>query len=174
MSNLVYIFLDVDGVLNNERYIISCYEKHHKPMHMNHVPFDPRCLNNLMILVQSLEKLKFEVKIILSSTWRLHDIDYEIVNARIAEYGLKLYGKTPNINQNRGVEIKDFLQDKKYYSFIILDDDIFDIQDIYPQNLIKINGRIGLTKRDVQKALNIIYLERRIYDARDGDLESSK
>ena len=35
--NLIYIFLDVDGVLNDENYIVKCYEKHHKAMHMNHL-----------------------------------------------------------------------------------------------------------------------------------------
>ena len=102
MTKTFYIFLDVDGVLNNETYTVSCYERHHKSMHMNHVPFDPKCLNNLMILVQSLEKLGFEVKIILSSTWRLSNIDYELLGCiafAITGLGFVIYGCKKNKNK---------------------------------------------------------------------------
>ena len=72
MNNIIYIFLDVDGVLNNQKYIEKCYENNgHCAMHMNHVPFDPKCLNNLMKLVRFIEQKAYDVKIILSSTWRL-------------------------------------------------------------------------------------------------------
>lgn len=156
MKELVFIFLDVDGVLNNENYIVKCYNKHHKPMSMNHVPFDPKCLNNLMILVQQIQQLDYDVNIILSSTWRLNEIDYNIVDARLAEYGLSLNGKTSYIDGIRGIEIEDFLQDKCYTNFIILDDDIFDIQDYFPNNLVKTNFKTGLTKHNVKQALKII------------------
>ena len=156
MKELVFIFLDVDGVLNNENYIVKCYNKHHKPMSMNHVPFDPKCLNNLMILVQQIQQLDYDVNIILSSTWRLNEIDYNIVDARLAEYGLSLNGKTSYIDGIRGIEIKDFLQDKCYTNFIILDDDIFDIQDYFPNNLVKTDFKTGLTKHNVRQALKII------------------
>ena len=156
MKELVFIFLDVDGVLNNENYIVKCYNKHHKPMSMNHVPFDPKCLNNLMILVQQIQQLDYDVNIILSSTWRLNEIDYNIVDARLAEYGLSLNGKTSYIDGIRGMEIKDFLQDKCYTNFIILDDDIFDIQDYFPNNLVKTDFKTGLTKHNVKQALKII------------------
>ena len=155
MKEVVFIFLDVDGVLNNENYIVKCYNKHHKSMSMNHVPFDPKCLNNLMKLVHKIEK-HFEVSIILSSTWRLHEVDYEIVNARLEEYCLSLNGKTSYIDGIRGIEIKDFLQDKNYTNFIILDDDIFDIQDYFPNNLVKTDFKTGLTKHNVKQALKII------------------
>ena len=155
MTKTFYIFLDVDGVLNNETYTISCYERHHKSMHMNHVPFDPKCLNNLMILVQSLEKLGFEVKIILSSTWRLSNIDYEIVNARIAEYGLKLDGKTPHFG-DRGAEIKEYLKDKEYVDLLILDDDSFDIIDYFYFNLINTNFKVGFNSEALERALRYV------------------
>ena len=59
IKKLFFIFLDVDGVLNNEDYIEECYEKNgHHAMHMNHVPFDPKCLENLMILVNKLREEK--------------------------------------------------------------------------------------------------------------------
>ncbi len=130
MNNIIYIFLDVDGVLNNQKYIEKCYENNgHCAMHMNHVPFDPKCLNNLMKLVRFIEQKAYDVKIILSSTWRLNDIDYEIVNARLAEYGLRLSDKTEYIHCERGIEINKYLKDNPdYLYYLILDDDIFDIK----------------------------------------------
>ena len=62
MSQVCYIFLDIDGVLNDETYIIECYKKHNKPMHMNHVPFNPKSLNVLMELCQSIEKKRIRSK----------------------------------------------------------------------------------------------------------------
>lgn len=158
MNNIIYIFLDIDGVLNNENYIKECYERNgHHAMHMNHVPFDPKCLNNLMILCQEIEKLGYAVQIILSSTWRLHEIDYEIVNARLAEYGLSLKDKTPYISGNRGKEILDFLKNhNNYIDYIILDDDAFDILELHPNKLIRTSFKTGLTGSEVSLALTSI------------------
>ena len=156
MREICYIFLDIDGVLNDEIYIMECYKKHNKPMHMNHVPFNPKSLNVLMELCQRIEKHEYEVRIILSSTWRLHEIDTEIVKARIAEYGLRIYDKTPYISGDRGKEIQEYLKDKENYKFIILDDDKFDIESIYPNNLIYINRQYGLSITDKNKALKVI------------------
>lgn len=163
-SNLIYIFLDIDGVLNDEEYIEECYERHHKPMHMNHVPFDPKCLNNLMLLVQQLEKYKKDVKIILSSTWRLHSVDYEIVDARLAEYGLRLQGKTPYIDGVRGKEIWNYLESQRYkcYNFVILDDDIDDIVPYFPDNLFKTNFKTGFTKDCLNEVLKFFNIEEEI------------
>ena len=164
-GSIIYIFLDVDGVLNSENYIIKCYKKHHKPMHMNHVPFDPKCLNNLMLLVQALEKHTLKnVKIILSSTWRLHEVDYEIVNARLAEYGLTLSGKTSYIHGERGKEIKEYLDSLRYkcYNFIILDDDINDIIPYFSNNLIRTTSKTGFSKRYLNKALKFFNIEEEV------------
>lgn len=153
-SKLIYIFLDVDGVLNDEQYIEECYEKHNKPMSMNHVPFDPKCLNNLMVLCQTLEKSDYEIKLILSSTWRLHDIDYAIVDARLAEYGLQLSGKTDYLSGERGKEIEKFLFENNIYKdIIILDDDRFDIEPLYKDNLINTSFKTGFDDIALQKSL---------------------
>lgn len=160
-ASIIYIFLDVDGVLNSENYIIKCYKKHHKPMSMNCVPFNPKCLNNLMKLVQIIEN-HFEVKLVLSSTWRLSEIDCEIVNARLAEYGLRLSGKTPYVEGERGKEIKDYLEHLRYkcYNFIILDDDIQDITPYFPDNIVHTDFKTGLTKKCLKKALKILNIKK--------------
>lgn len=155
-SKIIFIFLDIDGVLNNENYIIKCYKKHGKPMHMNYVPFDPKCLNELMLLVQEIEANNYKVKIILSSTWRLHKVDYEIVNARLAEYGLHLTDKTPYISNDRGTEIQEFLKNKTYTDILILDDDKFDIINKFPTKLINTKFQTGFTKKHRLQCLDLI------------------
>lgn len=166
-NNIFYIFLDVDGVLNNEDYIEECWNRHHKPMHMNHVPFDPKCLNNLMCLNHFLQSKGFDVKIILSSTWRLHEIDYEIVNARIAEYGMTLSGKTPYIHMERGREILDFLSDKKYKDYLVIDDEIKDIVSLIDESkIIHTEFKTGLTQSLLYKFIDYYNIMEVINDNR--------
>lgn len=161
---IYYIFLDIDGVLNDEVHIEKCYEMNGGyPMSMNHTPFDPKALTNLMNLVKKLRKVG-EPRIILSSTWRLHEVDIEIVESRIAEYGLQLFDKTPYINSNRGQEIKEYLKDKRDYRFIILDDDKFDIEDLYPTELILVDRIYGLSVSDINKALNILGISNKVLE----------
>lgn len=175
---IYYIFLDIDGVLNDEVHIEKCYEMNGGyPMSMNHCPFDPKALTNLMNLVKRIRKVGTP-RIVLSSTWRLHEIDTEIVNARIAEYGLSLFDKTPYIHSNRGLEIKSFLErmekehpveeypDEKF-KFVILDDDKFDIENLYSNNLVYVNRIYGLSVSDINKALKILD----IGDNCDGDCD---
>lgn len=132
-DKLIYIFLDVDGVLNNQQYIEYCYENNgHKPMYMSNVPFDPKCVNNLMYLINYIQSKGYITRIILTSTWRLHKTDLEIVESRLCEYGLTIYDKTPHINSERGKEIQEYLDTSNiccYY--LIIDDDMFDIINVH-------------------------------------------
>lgn len=151
-----YIFLDIDGVLNNEIHLIKCWNINgNHAMHMNHVPFDPHALELLMIMCNKIRE-NGNLHIILSSTWRLHDEDFAIVNARLAEYGLRCEDKTPVINHKRGIEIKEFLKNKNNYNFAILDDDIFDIKEVFPNNFVTIDRYCGLEWCDCKKVLKIL------------------
>lgn len=156
MNNIIYIFLDIDGVLNSQNYLIKRYNVHRKPMSMNAVPFDPQCLYNLMLFVQILIYSGYEPKLVLSSTWRLHDIDYEIVDSRLAEYGLRLVDKTPVCDHQRGVEIQQYLNDKQYNNIIIFDDESFDIKQYFKDNLVQTNPMYGLSYKDVRKAISVV------------------
>ena len=156
-NKLIYIFLDIDGVLNNENYIDYCYENNGRhSMNMNDVPFDPNNLKNLYLLVNYLQMEGYIVQIILSSTWRLNEIDYHIVDSRLAEYGLSLYDKTKQLSSKRGIEIQDFINNhNKPCYYFILDDDIFDIKDLHPdQYVIRTSFKTGL---DNTKLLECIH-----------------
>lgn len=163
---IYYIFLDVDGVLNDEVHIEKCYDMNGgHSMFMRYIPFDPKALFNLMTLIKQIRLVSNEEpRIILSSSWRLNEIDTEIVKARIAEYGLRLFDKTSYIHCDRGLEIETFLNKQELdgvtnYNFVILDDDKFDIETKYPNNLVYIDRTYGLTENDVNKALKILKIK---------------
>lgn len=134
-------------------------------MSMRYVPFDPKALFNLMTLVKQIRLVSNEEpRIVLSSTWRLHEIDTEIVKVRIAEYGLRLFDKTTYIHCDRGLEIEAFLNKQELdgitnYNFVILDDDKFDIETKYPDNLVYVDRTYGLTENDIDKALKILKIK---------------
>ena len=66
------VFLDVDGVLNSENYLIYMYEKNKRPYHLYDMPFDPKCMENLKRLVKETKS-----KIVISSTWRKYEKNME-------------------------------------------------------------------------------------------------
>ena len=156
---LFYIFLDIDGVLNSGKYWNECFSRHliRGIMSMNYFPFDPRCLDNLMRLNQELQRQGYEVNIILTSTWRFNEIDTEIVNSRLAEFGMTLNGKTTKLDNNRGLEIKEFLKNRKHGNtdkFLILDDDVTDIFEIFEQNhIIHTSYETGFDDEKLQEAI---------------------
>ena len=65
--------------------------------------------------------------------------------------------KQIKITHDRGAEIFKWLSEhKEVESFVILDDEDFDIKNYFPDKLIKTNFKTGLTKEDVKKAIQII------------------
>lgn len=146
------VFLDVDGVLNNKRYIEKCYRRNgHKPMSMYCTPFDPYNLKNLAKIVR-----KTDAKIVLTSTWRLDDKHMAVLRARLAEYGLQIHDTTDSfIESGRANQIIEWLRNHKYIeNYIIIDDECFDISIFFKdKNILQINPEYGLTFGDRIKAI---------------------
>ena len=91
---IFYIFLDIDGVLNNDNYTLLCYQRCKEPFFCSDVPFDNRNIEALMYLCNDLKQRRYNVNIILSSTWRLRKEDMIIANSRLAQYGLNISDKS--------------------------------------------------------------------------------
>ena len=147
-----YIFLDCDGVLNNANYIKKCYRKNgHKPMSMYCVPFDPYNLKNLAKLVR-----KTKANIVLTSTWRLDKEHIAVLKARLAEYVLRIYDMTDNINMIRGVEIKELLKSHRdIENYVVIDDEEYDLSNfIDNKHLVIVDSKYGLTFGDRIRAIN--------------------
>lgn len=146
------IFLDVDGVLNNANYTKKCYRKNgHKPMSMYCVPFDPYNLKNLAKLVR-----KTKANIVLTSTWRLDKEHIAVLKARLAEYGLRIYDMTDNINMIRGVEIKEWLKSHRdIENYVVIDDEEYNLSNfIDNKHLVIVDSNYGLTFGDRIRAIN--------------------
>lgn len=151
------IFLDIDGVLNSRIYD------------------GERNLDELSNIDESrlplLKKLVDETgaKIVLSSTWRKSwNKDYKLcgengvyINSTFEKYGLKVYGKTPEIGMgfDRYGEIKSYLENcgENIESFVILDDSPFGWKD-FSDSFIKTNPHFkrGLEEEHVKRAIQIL------------------
>lgn len=147
-----YIFLDVDGVLNNTRYISMRHRQYGGKFFCQNVPFNPRSLRNLRILVECTKG-----KLVLTSTWRLDNTSISVLESRLAEYNLRLYGKTNYMYSHRGTEIRDYLRNQtnsSYNNILILDDEMTDIKDEFEEfQMVKVNGDKGLTWLKTVEAL---------------------
>lgn len=146
MSNPI-LFLDVDGVLNSNRWFSS--EEGRKREFVDdwrETHIDPDAVAQLNRIVT-----ETRCDIILSSTWRngyslgstlrcfrRKGISEESWNA--------IVGKTPNLNTPRGREIKAWLDENHRADsvFVILDDD-GDMEDLIPY-LVLTNANEGLTR----------------------------
>ena len=160
MTNI--IFLDIDGVLNDGDYIEKCYERHQQPMSMDFVPFNPRSLDNLRKIYDS---------ILDNDNETLDEQAHYIVNARLAEYGIYVKETTPYINQHRGTEIIKWLEDHNHLDspFVILDDDSFDIkcfEELKP-HFVHTSFKRGLIGWKAKQACDILYNKGGLNETRD-------
>ncbi|CAH9012079.1 putative HAD domain-containing protein [Vibrio phage 249E41-1] len=157
------IFLDIDGVLNNEDSdIVYLGEDSVKTGGF----FCPELVVHLNTIIQHTG-----ASIVLSSTWRL-GLSLQQANKLMGELGIigDLIGITDSINDRhvfRGNEIYKWIRDNeglvgKYYDFhdyLILDDDS-DMLYWQRNNFVQTNGRKGLTESNVMESIAILNGER--------------
>ena len=161
-----YIFLDIDGVLNTERNIKLLREQGKQTSDKYGFLFDPLSVANLAsILYQT------NAEIIISSTWKIEGLNHMI--AMWKDRGLpgtviditpseildieEIDFNNPDSFIGRGREIQQWLSinSKRNDCYIILDDcnDILQSQQPF---LLLTNPRVGITKRSVNKAIEIL------------------
>lgn len=163
VNYLKVIFLDIDGVLNSEKY----YTEHLEDMMEN--PVDRECVRRLKSIVEATG-----AKIVISSSWRtgwsrnpeqLDELCRKLVEA-LAEYDLEIYDRTCILNNGeRGKEIRLWLKNapEKVKSFVILDDNDFHwkkhrlLKKWVPTDY----SEGGLLEQDVEKAVKILNDRRR-------------
>lgn len=163
-----YIFLDIDGVLNNEKYTKLCYKKFHRkhPFSCNNVPFDPSSLIQLAYLCNYIRSKDDEPYVVLTSSWRLHDADREVATARLEEYNIQIKDiAIKDTYLKRGEQIKQYLDKIDHpIDFVILDDESFDIKEYFPDKLVLTDSRVGFTSREKTKAKEILYRVEKDYN----------
>lgn len=152
------LFLDIDGVLNNEEDFVQQYK-----MRGTNVIGQPR-LNLLRTILE-----KTQCKIVLSSTWRLYDwrSDLEVHGFPTNE----IIGCTPNLFQidsriRRGTEIHEYLaenfprcedpSDPKYLESFCIVDDGSDFLSYQLPFFVQTNFEEGLTPADTERIIDIL------------------
>ena len=126
------IILDVDGVLNSNEYLDKVKKS------------DVQGIERY-IDVEKMKLLKRAIdetgaRVVLSFTWR-YTSNARYLKELLADYGIRV-DSTPYIQDERGLEIKEWLsQHKGIENFVILDDEIFDsFDEELIKNLVKISN----------------------------------
>ena len=146
------IFLDIDGVLNSYDYMDTLYlEGKRTTIKEKSVPaIDPEAVENLRLIVE-----KTGAKIVIISNWRSKGLQW------IREFWKQnqLPGDIIDITSeldNRLAEMREWLKNKHVRSYIVLDDDLSDIESQEIGNVIKVHPKYGLRDSDVQKAVQMM------------------
>jgi len=167
---LKIIFLDVDGVLNTNRYSKEQIQKNNGRFKFEMIfNFDPRAMENLKEIVDSTNAY-----IVISSTWRLGHDDEEdeywtnlIKNLKEYDLDKKVIGITPIIpircdteimQVTRGDEIMRWLNEnsnKKIEKFAIIDDENL-IKGPLKNYLVRCNSYYGITKGTKKKVIDLL------------------
>ncbi len=155
------IFLDIDGVLNSFEFQFG---KHSKWSSNKRSQIDPNAVNLLNKLINSTN-----ADVVLSSTWRI--LHYDILQEILNEMGCiaNIIDKTPQTHFKakkykhcqRGMQIQEWInKNEEVFSvkngdrFIILDDST-DMGHL-TSYLIKTSSLVGLTDKDVEKAIAVL------------------
>lgn len=141
---VLYIFLDVDGVLND----VASFTMSDTILALSNV-----CLFNYQYLVDKLRQ-KYKVKVILSSTWRFNKKGFNKLKEYEDKYdALKLYDSTPISHDHREEEIKMYCEKNKieYKDILIIDDAFMDGE--LKDRSIKTDTFDGLKFSEVQQCL---------------------
>lgn len=153
------VFLDIDGVLNNQQEDTNYYEGY-TGKHL-YSPSRVKILNKFLSEV--------DAKVVVTSVWRLGET-LESMQMILADIGCtaEVIGMTPHLSNGyvfRGNEIYKWIKDNagllgvKYYydfkSYVIFDDDS-DMLYWQKDNFVHVDGEIGLSTRNCMKAMEIL------------------
>ena len=104
---------------------------------------------------------EFNLKPVITSTWRVKHSIKELERI-FQHYGIftDIYDFTPIINsEGRGGEIENWLKENQCDNYIILDDNIRDIESYGLKNIVKCRSWIGFTKEEYDFCRNILLNE---------------
>jgi hypothetical protein len=154
------IFLDIDGVLNSEEFLKN-----------NHGEAIDRM--NVSILKNVIDKTGAVV--VMSSAWRLWFDDkmmpkegysqslHDILN----EFGIKLFGKTPDFSTDeirvnktfshvKAKEIKAWIIENESVDKYAVIDDLDLRNEEVNAHLVRTNGQVGITEKDAMRVIDML------------------
>lgn len=156
------IFLDIDGVLNSQRYFESGAIDP-SGLSWGKSQIDPEAVSRLNTLVA-----ETGAKIVISSSWR-HMWSLGEMKKMLGERGFEhvddIIDITPTLDGVRGDEILDWLENQEEGSriggesvgdFVIIDDDSDFPHPGQSEKLVQTNHEVGLTDLDVRRAISVL------------------
>lgn len=155
--NDFYLFLDIDGVLNNRQWLIKCKNCNlEKDGYSRYI--DPKCMNALNYLIKNLQK-KYNLHIVISSILKIQGLNE--VEIFLKSQNLNITNplmQTPNkYDKNRTSEIMSFMAQNNIGShFLVIDDE--DLSENLPlTKFILTTGfdNLGLTMEQVQNWISL-------------------
>jgi hypothetical protein len=154
------IFLDIDGVLNSEKFLKN-----------NHGEAIDRI--NVSILKNVIDKTGAVV--VMSSAWRLWFDDNMMpregysqnLHDILSEFGIKLFGKTPDFSTDeirinktfshvKAKEIIAWLNENQSVDKYAVIDDLDLRNEEVNAHLVRTNGQVGITEKDAMRVIDII------------------
>jgi hypothetical protein len=148
------IFLDIDGVLNSERFMRAQHERGVVSKDVEEHcrdQIDPAAVALLNELIET-----SGAEVVISSSWRrlftIGEISRGLRHNGFA-HPRSIIGKTPALDVERGHEIQAWLDERGPTDFVILDDDS-DMVHLAPR-LILIDCAHGLQREHVEAALRL-------------------
>lgn len=149
------LFLDIDGVLNFQSYII---QHANGGSSLSCEIVDPECVARVSTICAATD-----AKVVISSSWRIL-MEQDRLVAFLERNGFRgeVIGYTPSISKNgriRGDEIQAWLdhsvpEGETVEAFVILDDDS-DMGKLLPR-LVKTSFEVGLRDEHVSKAIALL------------------
>jgi hypothetical protein len=142
------IFLDFDGVINSNPFLIDLCDKKIE-WGSAHISTD---------MVKIIDELCFltGAKVVISSTWRLF-VPLKTLSSWLREHGFngEVIDKTQSIpREPRGKEIASWLYRHDVESFVIFDD--CDEMDGLHEFFVQTDQEVGVTIDDMEKAIRIL------------------
>ena len=143
------IFLDVDGVLNNQAWAIRMFKEEGVRVYRDNL-LEDRALHLLKSLVDSTG-----ARIVVSSAWRHIPTAYNDLRRQLEQCGMSVYGKTPYVGSVRGDDITAwFAAHPGKYAYVILDDD--SDMDGHMDHLVQTDFYTGLTQEIVDRCVQML------------------
>lgn len=146
------IFLDYDGVLNNQDYLCLSDYPIKREIKGYEADFDPYRVNLLKQACDSTDAV-----VVVMSSWRFNKDAREYLMKR----GIPIIGVTPYLeNDNRGVEVQQWLDEHSAVEkYVLLDDDKSGYTEEQLKHLVYtsngVNG-LGLEPSDVEKITKLL------------------
>lgn len=148
---MVYVFFDVDGVLNREADWRNRYTLH------------ASCVEVFGELCRKLNGLYGEVRAVIISTWRAGlTISGNCAGASsgleksLEREGVRIHGATPVSGKGRQAEVEYYIRRNRVGRYVVIDDDPSLFEEKERLCLFVPDYRTGLVKGDIKKILGLI------------------